>query len=204
MKQLHITTHSKNDKMAGFKSISTSVLSNPICAARAKCDGTICSKCYAMRYEKRFPALAQHLRNNYEILNDNLLSVEQIPFINDLYFRFESFGDIASVTQARNYFLIAKHNPKTTFALWTKNPAFIDKAIDLDGKPQNLKIILSSSKINVIEDFSRFDFVDHVFTVFTGDFVESHKIKINCKKQCIKCLKCYHNDTDFFITELLK
>lgn len=43
---VHFTVN-HTGKMTGMASLSTSVIDNPICAARAKVKGSICEKCFA-------------------------------------------------------------------------------------------------------------------------------------------------------------
>jgi hypothetical protein len=192
-------------KMSGINSLSTSAAVNPICKARAADPTSVCSKCYAMASLKRFSGLRDHTARNFEILNAGLIPADEIPVINSGIFRLEAFGDLGSAVHAANYLQIAALNPWCTFALWTKNPGFLDAAIKKYGKPANLICILSSDKLNTVTDsYKRYDWADHVFTVYTKDAMED--FNINCgSRDCLHCRRCYTvGNTEFFINERLK
>ena len=199
-------------KMEGLVSLSTSVKLNKTCQNRAKDPNSICAKCYADSMTDMYRGLAEKLAHNTEILTTRLLSDNEIPFVvsDTMMARFEAFGDLNNEIQVANYFRIAELNPQTDFALWTKNPWFIDRAIKKYGisKPTNLRIIGSSYHVNVnmSEYFKRFDFIDNCFTVYTLDFVVKNHITITCGGlSCASCGKCYlGGHDDFEIRELLK
>lgn len=122
-------------KMTGIDSLSTSVLLNPICQKRAQDKTSVCSKCYAGRMAKMYKGLEKVLAGNTEVLTEKVIPVEEWPLLNARIFRLEAFGDLQNVTQVRNYFNFARRNPETTFALWTKNPAIIARAIRYGSTP---------------------------------------------------------------------
>ena len=194
-------------KMAGMQSLSTSNLVNPFCKAHRGCNGSICQKCYAHTQMQRYTSMQKCLANNFDILTKELLTSDQIPVINALVFRFEAFGDIYNETQVANYFNICKANPQTRFAIWTKNPAIIERAINAGySKPDNIVIILSSLYTNQVESITKWAFVDKVFTVYDQETIERKNININCgARNCFECQKCYHKDNgEMFIREKLK
>lgn len=194
-------------KMSGVPSISTAVSCNPICKARAQDPESICSKCFAMNTVARYSALREHLIDNFNLLTGSVLDLDALPiFGNVKAVRLESFGDLANTTQAINYINIAKVNPGVVFTIWTKNPAFLDRAIKECGKPANMICILSSEKINVIRDASAYSWIDHVFTVYSPDYIDANGVEINCgARSCITCMKCYTIGNGVFqISEKLK
>lgn len=191
-------------KMLGVPSISTSVLSNPICEARSKIPGSICEHCFAQNTVSRYSALRDHLEDNYNVLNACDLDDHDIPIINSDICRLESFGDLASVTHAKNFIRIANKSPWCTFALWTKNPALMDHAIQALGKPGNMIIVLSSSHLNTV-DTAAYPWIDHIFTVYDSATIARDNIDINCgSRSCRTCMRCYKKGTEFFINEKLK
>lgn len=201
---LHFTTK-HTGKMEGMASISTSVTTNERCAKNAQIKGSICEKCFAAKQMRVFPSMEKPMVENQRILTSEILPMEKLPMINNIYFRFESFGDLNNATQAKNYFNICYKNPKVKFALWTKNPDYIAEAIR-DGyeKPGNLNIVLSSLFINK-ERKNPFPFVDKVFTVYDADYIESENIEINCgAKNCFTCGLCYEKNGVAVINEKLK
>ncbi len=200
-------------KMFGIQSISTSCACNRFCAMRAQEKASICARCYAQAQLKRYKTLSEKLESNSEFYNNTVLSELDVPFINQAVFRFESFGDLETVTQFANYCMIAKCNANTRFTLWTKNLFIVNAYLDNNGKiPKNLYIIVSSPIINKVYDINNVSarlkkYVSAVFTVYDKDFVAAHDIKINCgSRNCIECMRCYslnHNDI-IYINELLK
>lgn len=201
---LHFTTK-HTGKMSGMVSISTSVLQNARCAKNAQIKGSICEKCFAAKQMKVFPSMEKPMIENQRILTSEILPTEKLPTINNLYFRFESFGDLNNATQVINYFNICKKNPRVKFALWTKNPDFIANAIEAGHeKPDNLNIVLSSLFINK-ERKNAFPFVDKIFTVYDSEHIEANDIEINCgSKNCFSCGLCYEKNNVTTINEKLK
>lgn len=190
-------------KMEGMQSLSTSCICNPACIARMKDNKSICSHCFAAAMHNRYSALAACLEKNSDILYNRLFEICELPMINAAFFRFESFGDLGSVTQARNYIRLAKRNPWTRFAIWTKNPGYMAAAIREEGKPDNLNVILSSHYTNTPCDASRWLFVDKTFTVYDKDHQTG--VNINCgSRKCLDCLLCYTKNDVTAINETLK
>lgn len=201
---LHFTTKHAG-KMAGMASISTAVTTNERCAKNAQIPGSICQRCFANSQIRRWPSMEKPLVENQRILTGSVLPMEKLPTINNLYFRFESFGDLNSDIQVINYFRICYKNPRVKFALWTKNPDYIAAAIAAGyEKPANLNIILSSLFINK-ERKNVFPFVDKVFTVYDPDYIEKNSVPINCgAKNCFTCGLCYEKNGVSVINEKLK
>jgi hypothetical protein len=201
---LHFTTK-HTGKMAGMASISTAVTTNERCAKNAQIPGSICQKCFAAKQMKIFPSMEKPMVENQRILTGEIIPTEKLPIINNLYFRFESFGDLNNATQVINYFRICYKNPKVKFALWTKNPDFIADAIGQGyEKPANLNIVLSSLFVNR-ERKNPFSFVDKVFTVYDPQYIEENNISINCgARNCFTCGLCYEKNDVSIINEKLK
>ena len=201
---LHFTTK-HTGKMAGMASISTAVTTNERCKKNAQVPGSICAMCYAAKQMKFYPSMEKPMVENQRILTGSVLPMEKLPRINNIYFRFESFGDLNNATQVKNYFNICYKNPRVKFALWTKNPDFIAEAI-ADGyeKPANLNIVLSSLFVNK-ERKNNYDFVDKVFTVYDPEYIAAPNVEINCgAKNCFTCGLCYEKNGVAVINEKLK
>ena len=156
----------------------------------------------AKRYGKGFQ---DKYKANTDILTTTIIPVKEWPLINALMFRLESFGDLNNEIQVINYFNFCNRNKNVKFALWTKNPEFIDKAIKAGHKkPKNLVIVQSSSFVNVKEE-KKFDFVDKVFTVYDKNYIRQNNVKINCgARNCFECGRCYSKKTTDDIKEQLK
>lgn len=199
-----ITTN-HTGKMSGMQSLSTSCLVNPYCEVYSKNPNMICSKCYAQTQMKLYKQMSPCYEKNAEVLCNRILKKEELPLLNASFFRFESFGDLINETQVINYFNICKANKHTKFALWTKNPFVIEKAVQ-EGytKPQNLQIVLSSKFINKPDEI-KYDFIDKVFTVYDKECIEKEGVEINCgARSCLKCQECYKKNKVVEIREKLK
>ena len=121
---LHYTTN-HTGKMSGLHSLSTAVTVNPHCIKRMQNGSSICAKCFAASMMKQYQSLNNCLVSNTEILTASVLPASVLPLIPARYFRFEAFGDLINTNQVINYFNIAKKNPDTLCALWTKNPHIV-------------------------------------------------------------------------------
>lgn len=201
-------------KMMGLASLSSSCKNNKFCEKMHKTPGTICERCFAQAQFNRYKSMQNKYKHNTDILTTVELQPEDIPYINYQYFRFEAFGELNNVLQARNYIEIAKKNSHVNFALWTKRPNLIKLALkkyNLD-KPDNIQIIYSEPLINKKTTatakkrlLSLYPFIDHVFTVYDKNTATSENIAINCgSKNCIDCLNCYKPGGSFEVNELLK
>ncbi len=201
---LHFTVN-HNGKMEGMASISTSVTTNERCKKNAQVKGSICEKCFAAKQMKVFPIMEKPMVENQRILTSEILPYEKLPLINNIYFRFEAFGDLNNDIQVINYFNICYKNPMVKFALWTKNPDYIAQAIKAGyEKPKNLNIVLSSLFLNK-ERKNTFDFVDKVFTVYDKSYIEQNNVDINCgARNCFTCGLCYEKNGVKVINEVLK
>lgn len=205
-------------KLSGFYSISTSVLMNERCQARAGIPGTICEKCYAAASLNHYDGLMEAMETNHKILNtwlipENAWRALACPSTNGK-FRIEAFGDVATVTCARNYVRIINTHKWLHFGVWTKNPDLWEKAFELEGgKPENMTYIVSSIFLNkpyVISEKQR-GIVDHVFTVYDIPTIKEKHIDINCgARDCNGCRRCYGSSKDielgysFHVREKLK
>lgn len=212
--RIHVTTHtskkgSNMNKMDGIQSVSTSVKLNPICKFRAQCGNSVCAHCYASKLVGYRRKLAECLETNHEILNNHLLSeteAMQVEFTTALG-RIEAFGDVASVTCARNYIRIIRANPETKFGIWTKNCGIWLAAFHKEGKPDNTTFVVSSPRLNEpveIPELIR-PYVDHVFTVWDKEHYTFGNTETECAGLCCrKCRKCYRKETSFYINEKLR
>jgi len=204
--EVHITVGC--NKLLGVNSINTSTTTNPYCFRQKKDPLKICSKCYA----KRFEALRSNLPRAFEknsFLYKREITIRELPVINSKYFRFHSYGELHNTLHLENYAAIARFNPNTIFALWTKRPSLATRAFTIGKlpKPSNLILIYSSPYLDKIEDLPNQHF-DKVFTVFTKEgaqeFEDSFNIGMNCQGSCLSCLKCYQHNNQTFIRELVK
>ena len=206
-------------KLEDFWAISTSVLMNQICQARARLEGCICAECYAAANCARWTNLAQSLETNFLILNNFLLDEDvlaTIPFPStNGCGRIESHGDVATEICAINYVRFIRSHKYLVFAVWTKNLNLYRNVLEAEGKPDNMIIIASSPMENVVMELPEWakKYVDHIFTVYTPEYAKEHNIAINCgtweghdlDHRCKKCMRCYtKGNADYYISELKK
>ena len=197
---LHIT-EKHSGKMQGMASLSTNPLENKQCSINRTIEGSICKEgCFSCKQMKRYTALKNCLSLNLKTLTSEVLPLEELPKINKMYFRFEAFGDLENEIQFINYLNICKKNPRTNFAIWTKNPKIIKRVFEAGHeKPNNLIIVYSSLflnkvvKLETLHEKMSMWFIDKVFTVFTKEYLKAHpEIIVNCgSNNCIDCLACY-------------
>ena len=193
METVHITTGSS--KMLGLQSINTPTTSNEFCTKLASAEGSICSGCYAARYEKIRPSVARATARNL-FMTQRALTARETPTINASIFRFHSYGELHNAQHLLNYIAIANHNPDTIFTLWTKRTPIVNAVFDnqLASKPSNL--ILVHSTLGMDSTGQRLPrYFDKVFSVFTKKGAVATSVDINCHSSCNECRLCYtHND----------
>lgn len=214
--KIWVTTN-MTGKMHGLCSISTSCLKNGRCKARALINGSICAECYARGYLEFRKGCRDRYGDNYDVLNAGVLEEKDIPRFYESEARIEAFGETDSVTQAKNYLLIPKANPKTEFGWFSKNSWLTYQAIH-EGfeKPKNLTYINSSLAVNeskTLRDYEK-EFTDIIFTAYTLDYLKEHpEIVINCGlAKCEDCKMCYgrwkeirENEHDIlYVNEIVK
>ena len=197
-KETGIKISTLSGKMKNVRAISTYAGDNPSCLALMKCPDNVCHHCYAYKQveSKMFPAQRGCLERNGKALSGSLLKI--VPDLSRLknheVFRFESHGDVINVTNARNYIRIAKANPKTKFAAFTKRPLIWKAAIEKEGKPANLNLVYSSPQVNksVTNIKEKFPFFDVVFTVYEKKHGIGTDVPCQCgPESCNKCRFCY-------------
>lgn len=206
--------HHNARKLEGIDSISTSVHDNCKCAQWRTIKDCICTHCYAYNQQAYQTGLREHNILNGIILRNVLIPIAAFKHLPLLfpYVRIESFGDVANTTQARNYIRIMKAFPEKRFAIWSKNLTIWKEAFTAEGKPKNTTFVFSSPFVDkqvsetIIESFQ---FIDHIFTVFTKKYAKQHNININCGgRKCLECIKakkgCYFRNNTLYINELLK
>ena len=188
----HLTRRGVHNKMANMVSINADTYNNPFCKRMRQIKGSVCERCYAMRlagfYGKK---CMQPFERNGRLLNDELADW-QIPRLNVAYCRFHSFGELESDRHYFNLVRIAKANPDTRFALWTKRPDLVTTELT----PSNMLLVYSTLMVNGCG-------------VIPPGFHKSYVVRddgegINCEESCFTCLKCYKRDGEAFIRESLR
>lgn len=192
------------EKMKGIQSLSTYKKTSSICKYLSSCGG-ICAKCYAEKSIKLYKStLTPVLIYNTLLLKYVDIDAAQIPYINDRFFRFESFSDLQGSKHFKNLLTICKKNKNTIFTLWTKAGKQLYKYMDAEKiykLPNNLNIVISEFYINETKynddvlNSMQLTFKTKnalkVFTVFDDEKKRAASNQFLCKNKCINCLKCY-------------
>lgn len=181
-------------KMDKVRALSSFAGMNPSCMAMMKNKDGVCAHCYAYKQVMSgvYPAQRVALERNGEALSGSLLKI--VPDLSKQeVFRFESHGDVINVIHARNFIRIAKANPKTHFAAFTKRPNIYMAAIEKEGKPDNLNIVISSPLLNTPLNIDKYPFADVCFTVYDKEHTPAAiEWKCQCSKgSCNRCRFCY-------------
>ena len=178
-------------KLDGLRAISTNTRTNDYCIKQNQSadPDNICTKCYShvmlSSYRKNMqPAL----QRNSDALSQRMLAEQELPRILDAYFRFDAHGELINETHLANLCAISAHNPRTSFALWTKRNDLVSKFFRSRAKPANLILIYSNPKISHIMHRPPKHFDRTFNNVLEHEFVDRQ----NCTGQkCADCLLCY-------------
>jgi len=196
-------------KMTGMPAITTSMLCNAHCQKLSNIIGTVCEKCYTMKYLKSRPAVEKCYAENTDLLTSSIIPIKQLPFINAAMCRLETFGDIVNTTHLQNYVNLIKKNNHCMFSLFTKNYTVVFDYFKTHKQPKNLSIVISSLIIN--EPFELEFLPDYltnvkIFTVYSKLFAKGNNVAINCgKNRCVDCRRCYtKNKNPIYVSEILK
>ena len=196
-------------KMTGMPAITTSMLCNAHCQKLSNIIGTVCEKCYTMKYLKSRPAVEKCYAENTDLLTSSIIPIKQLPFINAAMCRLETFGDIVNTTHLQNYVNLIKKNNHCMFSLFTKNYTVVFDYFKTHKQPKNLSIVISSLIIN--EPFELEFLPDYlinvkIFTVYSKPFAKDNNVAINCgKNRCVDCRRCYtKNKNPIYVSEILK
>jgi len=199
--QKEIKISKMSGKLEGFKSINTNTLNNDFCIKmhNSKNKNIICTHCYSYYMLKTFRKnCTKNFNHNSKLLSKNIIPINLLPTLNDLYFRFHSHGELINQNHLINFINICNKNPKTTFALYTKRIDLIQSYFKDNNKPNNLIIVYSNPLINKVNKNIP-KYFDKVFNV-----VDKPNKNINCSQKCNNCLNCYNKDKDNIIIELIK
>ena len=203
-------SHGLKGKMEGIPAITSSMLCNETCAKLHATPGTVCEKCYTLKYLQSRPSVEKCYRENTELLTKSIIPIHQLPFINAAMCRLESFGDIVNATHLQNYINLIKKNNHCGFSLFTKNYTVVFNYFKTHKQPKNLSIVISSLLLNTPFEINALTQINltniKIFTVYTKAYAQENGVVINCgKNRCIDCRRCYKsNKTPIYIAELLK
>jgi hypothetical protein len=196
-------------KMTGMPAITSSMLCNEHCQKLSNIIGTVCEKCYTMKYLKSRPAVEKCYAENTELLTSSVIPIKQLPFINATMCRLETFGDIVNATHLQNYINLIKKNNHCMFSLFTKNYTVVFDYFKTHKQPKNLSLVISSLLLDEpfgLEFLPEYLTNVKIFTVYSKPFAKGNNVTINCgKNRCVDCRRCYtKNKNPIFISEILK
>ena len=193
--KLHISKGSfKLDKI---DNISTNTKTNEFCIKQHKNKNSICFKCYSFKGLDFRKNMIPLLENNSKLLSTNIIDIDFLPIIYNIYFRFNSHGELINEIHLINLINIVNKNKHCNFALWTKRNDIIKKYFDKNIKPDNLILIYSNSKLNnpmnkppkyfnkTFNNIIKLSYKDYFkkYTMFINKKDINKEFKINIKKQ---------------------
>ena len=186
-----ISISTMGGKLEGFKSLNVDTTTNEFCQKQQNAGVEVCQKCYSQRaltgYRKT--AVGRFEINNASLSAAYPMPLHWIPHINAAYFRLFSHGDVANTNVARNVLLIVRAFPDTRFVAWSKNGKAWNEAIELDGKPENLRLVFSNSSMKRVRKTPPKGW-DIVFNVVP----DKKDSRINCNSKCVDCMLCYSKE----------
>ena len=200
-------------KLKGIPAINTNTLTNPFCMRQHRTD-TICGKCYSFTMLEGYRKNCTPAFERNSALLSDWIDWDDLPIINSAFFRFSAHGELINETHFVNLIRIARKNPHTTFALWTKRASITRKftkpynskwetlygSEDFGDIPPNLILVFSNPKIDRVIGVPR------GFHKVFNNVSKGSTAPQNCTgRKCIECLACYRKDsgTDV-IVEMVK
>lgn len=195
------TPYHNSGKIEGCHSCDSSAHGCDFCGKMRELAKTnpliICKYCYDWALEEeRSNVGPRHALNLLILKTIEFTEAELASLPINGILRGNSAGDTDNLTQAMNQLKIAVTHPRVDCALWAKNTAPISKAVDIYGKPENLRLIQSSPVIGTVAKLAKH--FDNTFTVYPTK--ESTIAAINaganpCNgKKCAVCgYKCYRS-----------
>ena len=202
MEYMHQLKESKmTGKLKGIPAINTNTLSNEFCTKMRKTD-SICNKCYsAAMLEGMRQNCVPAWQKNSDILS-NSIPIDNLPVINAHSYRFHGHGELINYTHLENFMNIARKNPHTHFALWTKRMGYVRKWLRENDILNNVIFIYSNPKTDRVMDKPPEGF-DKVFNAVYNDTVKNNQTLCTGRK-CIDCMACYRHNEHTVIVEKIK
>lgn len=160
----------------------------------AKVPGSVCSTCYALKGNYRFPNVKHSLESRYHALKDPAWIDTMVTLIKPhQYFRWHDSGDLQGLWHLRKIVQVCQQTPGTKHWLPTKEPTIIRQFLKRGGSiPKNLVIRISASMINSSH-------YTHVAGCYGSGVVTTGA---TCPapsqgNQCRDCRKCWNKSIDF-------
>lgn len=196
------TPYHESGKIEGCHSCDSSAHGCDFCARMRKLAETdpriICGYCYDWALEEeRSNVGPRHTLNLLILKTIEFTEAELASLPIGGILRGNSAGDTDNLTQALNQLKMAATHPYTDCALWAKNTAPISQAVDIYGKPENMRLIQSSPIIGTPATLAR-NF-DCTFTVYPTKETTLAAIHVGANpcngRKCVKCnYSCYRSE----------
>ena len=183
-------------KLKGIPAYNTNTKSNEFCM-RQKDTDTICGQCYSHKmldtYRKSCIPAWQHNSDEFS----NWIDWDDLPIVNAAFVRLNGHGELINETHFANIIRLARKNPYTTFALWTKRASITRKRSDV---PDNLILVFSNPKVDRVIGVPR-----GFHKVFNNVSKGSTRPQNCTGRKCMECLACYRKDSGTnVIVEMVK
>jgi hypothetical protein len=192
-------------KLTGIPAYNTNTKSNEFCM-RQKDTDTICGQCYShkMLDTYRKSCIPAWQRNSDQFAD--WIEWDDLPRDNDLFVRLNGHGELINDTHFVNIIRLARKNPQTTYALWTKRASITRKFTkpyngnDFGDIPDNLILVFSNPSVDNVIDVPR------GFHKVFNNVSKGSTAPQNCTgRKCMECLACYRkNSGTDIIVEMVK
>lgn len=191
-------------KLAGFFAINFNPQTCHFCNKMRSIEGTVCTHCYSHKMMRTSRVNCNAAWSHNAHIMSRVLHDQELPrFPLDAVVRFLAHGDMDNVTQLINFIQIARVNPLTHFALWTKRTDLVAEAFAVYKKPDNLTLIQSSVFIGRAEVCQ--EHFNAVFTVYPKGQALPADTHHCADKKCADCMYCYADgDLPYDISEALR
>ena len=178
-------------KLTGIPAYNTNTKSNEFCIRQKNTD-TICGQCYSHNmldtYRKSCIPAWQHNSDEFS----DWIDWDDLPVVNAAFVRINGHGELINDTHYQNIIRLARKNPHTTFALWTKRASIVRQyqARPIHGMPTNLILVFSNPRIDRVIGVPR------GFHKVFNNVSKGSTAPQNCTgRKCMDCLACYRKDS---------
>ena len=139
----------KPSKMPG-KSYGISATLCKVGSALRKVPGSVCSGCYALKGQYRFPEVTNaHAKRLASLSDPRWVEAMVVLLRNERWFRWHDSGDIQSPSHLEKICEIAERCPKTRFWIPTREKVFVYTVLKRRGAfPRNLTVRVSGTMID--------------------------------------------------------
>jgi hypothetical protein len=173
-------------------------------SALRKVEGSTCASCYACTGAYRFPGTVNAMQRRLDSLSDPRWTAAFIHILNrkrNAYFRWHDSGDLQSLNHLRNIVEVAKHTPRVSHWLPTREFAIVREYLRTYGEfPANLRVRVSAAMIDRSAP-AEFEYTSEVCTVAPADPIAdamegkrhcpAYKQNGLCSGDLIDCRSCW-------------